>query len=40
MRGSPVPVKTVETASDPEVAERLWEASVELSGVDYPFLTA
>ena len=40
MRGSPVPVKPVETASDPEVAERLWEASVELSGVDYPFLTA
>lgn len=40
MRGSPVPVKPVETASDPEVAQRLWEASVELSGVDYPFLTA
>ncbi len=40
MRGSPVPVKPVETASDPEVAERLWEASVELSGVDYPFLAA
>lgn len=36
MRGSPVPVAPVETALDREVAERLWQESVELTGVDYP----
>ena len=35
MRGSPVPVAPVETATDPEVADRLWRVSVELTGIDY-----
>lgn len=36
MRGSPVIVTPVETALDREVAERLWQESVDLTGVDYP----
>lgn len=36
MRGSPVTVAPVASATDPEVAERLWEASVGLTEVEYP----
>ena len=36
MRGSPVPVEPVATATDSDLAEALWQASVELTGVEYP----
>jgi NAD(P)-dependent dehydrogenase (short-subunit alcohol dehydrogenase family) len=35
MRGTPVPVEPVEKALDRDLAERLWQASVELTGVEY-----
>jgi NAD(P)-dependent dehydrogenase (short-subunit alcohol dehydrogenase family) len=39
MRGYPVLVGRSAAAGDPELARRLWEASVELTGTDLPALT-
>jgi NAD(P)-dependent dehydrogenase (short-subunit alcohol dehydrogenase family) len=36
MRGYPTLVGRTATAADPELAQRLWEASALLTGVDYP----
>jgi NAD(P)-dependent dehydrogenase (short-subunit alcohol dehydrogenase family) len=36
-RGSPTVVNPRKVARDPEVAERLWQESVELTGVEYDF---
>ena len=36
MRGAPTLVGRTPSASDPELARRLWEASAELTGVDFP----
>jgi len=36
MRGAPTLVGRTRSASDPELARRLWEASAELTGVDFP----
>ncbi len=39
MRGYPTLVGRTPEASDPELAQRLWAASAELTGVDFPVLT-
>jgi hypothetical protein len=36
MRGHPALVGRTAAASDPELARRLWTASVELTGTDLP----
>ena len=36
LRGRPALVGRTPAASDPETARRLWEASAELVGVDFP----
>ena len=38
-RGSPTMVAPRKSAEDHDVAERLWQKSVELTGVDYDFST-
>jgi NAD(P)-dependent dehydrogenase (short-subunit alcohol dehydrogenase family) len=40
MRGAPTLVGRTASASDPELARRLWEASAELTGADFPAPTA
>ncbi|MCU1668172.1 MAG: hypothetical protein JWP40_1099, partial [Blastococcus sp.] len=36
MRGYPTLVGRTPEASDPELAQRLWEASARLTGIDFP----
>jgi hypothetical protein len=36
MRGTPTLVGRTPSASDPELARRLWEASAALTGIDVP----
>jgi hypothetical protein len=40
MRGYPTLVGRTPEASDPELAKRLWKASAELTGADFPVAAA